>query len=469
MITPVILAGGSGTRLWPLSRKSYPKQFSAFGSDRSLFQETVLRLQGPEIARPVVLTSEEFRFIVTEQLGQVGVLPDRVFIEPEGRDTAPAVLLGALAVAETDPEGLILVAPSDHAIPQAEAFRAALAAAVPAARDGKIVTFGIAPDRPETGYGYLELEGPPGDGVQPLLRFVEKPDRARAEEMLETGRYLWNAGIFLVSVQTILGAFRAHAPDLEAPVSAALAGAQQDLGFVRLEAEPWARAEKISLDYAIMEKAEGLAVMPFGEGWTDLGDWEAVRWTGMDDGGVMTRGEVTAEGCEDSLLWAGAEGQTLVALGLKDVIAVAMQDAVLVADRSRSQEVKQMVARLRDQGARQADTFTRDHRPWGWFECLAKGSRFQVKRICVHPGGTLSLQSHVHRAEHWVVVEGTAEVIVAEERKLVFENQSIFVPQGAVHRLSNPGKVPLTLIEVQTGSYLGEDDIVRYEDVYARE
>jgi len=211
------------------------------------------------------------------------------------------------------------------------------------------------------------------------------------------------------------------------------------------------------------------AVMPFGAGWTDLGDWEAVRWTGMDDHGVMAKGDVTAEACADSLLWAGAEGQALVALGLKDVIAVAMQDAVLVADRSRSQEVKQMVARLRQQGARQADSFTRDHRPWGWFECLAKGNRFQVKRICVQPGGTLSLQSHVHRAEHWVVVEGTAEVTVGDTRQMVFENQSIFVPQGAVHRLANPGKVPLTLIEVQTGAYLGEDDIVRYEDVYARE
>lgn len=468
MITPIILAGGSGTRLWPLSRKSFPKQFSSFGGDKSLFQDTVLRLSGKGMNRPVVLTSEDFRFVVTEQLGEVGVLPEQVFIEPEGRDTAPAILLAALSL-QNDPDALMLVAPSDHAIPDGAAFCAAVAAAEPAARDGAIVTFGIMPDRPETGYGYLEVSGEPkGGAISPLTRFVEKPDRAAAEQMLATGHYLWNAGIFLFSVRRILGAFATHSPDLIPPVQAALDGAKRDLGFKRLDAAAWAQADKISIDYAIMEKADNLVVMPFPDGWTDLGDWEAVRWTKADASGVMAHGAVTAIDCSDSLLWSEGDGQTIVGLGLENIIAVAMPDAVLVADKSRSQDVKKVVDALRAKGAKQAETFTRDHRPWGWFESLAMGPRFQVKRICVHPGGKLSLQSHVHRAEHWIVVEGSAQVTVGDVQKMVFENQSIYVPQGDLHRLENPGKVMLTLIEVQTGSYLGEDDIVRVEDVYSR-
>ena len=468
MITPIILAGGSGTRLWPLSRKSYPKQFSSFGGDKSLFQDTVLRLSGKGMNRPVVLTSEDFRFVVTEQLGEVGVLPEQVFIEPEGRDTAPAILLAALSL-QNDPDALMLVAPSDHAIPDGPAFCAAVAAAQTVARDGAIVTFGIVPDRPETGYGYLEVGGAPtGDATSPLTRFVEKPDRATAEQMLATGRYLWNAGIFLFSVRRILDAFAAHAPDLIPPVQAALDGAERDLGFKRLDARAWAQADKISIDYAIMEKADNLVVMPFPDGWTDLGDWEAVRWTNADKDGVTAQGEVTAIDCSDTLLWSEAEGQVLVGLGLENIIAVAMPDAVLVADKRRSQDVKKVVDALRAKGVKQAETFTRDHRPWGWFESLAMGPRFQVKRICVHPGGKLSLQSHVHRAEHWIVVEGSANVTVGDTQKMVFENQSIYVPQGDLHRLENPGKVMLTMIEVQTGSYLGEDDIVRVEDVYSR-
>jgi len=468
VITPIILAGGSGTRLWPLSRKSFPKQFSSFGGDKSLFQDTVLRLSGKGMNRPIVLTSEDFRFVVTEQLGEVGVLPEQVFIEPEGRDTAPAILLAALSL-QNDPDALMLVAPSDHAIPDGPAFCAAVAAAEPAARDGAIVTFGILPDRPETGYGYLEVGGAPkGGAISPLTRFVEKPDRGTAEQMLATGRYLWNAGIFLFSVRRILDAFAAHAPDLIPPVQAALDGAERDLGFKRLDARAWAQADKISIDYAIMEKADNLVVMPFPDGWTDLGDWEAVRWTNADKDGVMAQGDVTAIDCSDTLLWSEAEGQALVGLGLENIIAVAMPDAVLVADKRRSQDVKKVVDALRAKGAKQAETFTRDHRPWGWFESLAMGPRFQVKRICVHPGGKLSLQSHVHRAEHWIVVEGSANVTVGDTQKMVFENQSIYVPQGDLHRLENPGKVMLTLIEVQTGSYLGEDDIVRVEDVYSR-
>lgn len=468
MITPVILAGGSGTRLWPLSRKSYPKQFADFGAGRSLFQDTVMRLVGSGLTHPLVLTSEDFRFIVTEQLSEIGIAPSDVFVEPEGRDTAAAILLATLAVAQNDPDGLLLVAPSDHAIPDTKAFIAALDAGVGAARDGKIVTFGIAPDRPETGYGYLEVE--PGEGtIRPLRRFVEKPDRERAEDMLSQGGFLWNAGIFMFSARTMLTAFEAHAAELIAPVRDALAGAREDLGFKRLDPAPWGQARKISIDFAIMEKADELVVVPFEAGWTDLGDWEAVRWIRAGDGDeVVCNGDVVALDCSDSLLWGEGEDQVLVGLGLKDVIAVAMPDAVLVADRSRAQDVKKVVEELRARNAKQADDFTRDHRPWGWFESLALGPRFQVKRIHVHPGGKLSLQSHVHRAEHWVVVEGAAEVTVGDTVRIVHENQSIYVPQGEVHRLANPGKVGLTLIEVQTGSYLGEDDIIRHDDIYKR-
>ncbi len=469
MITPIIMAGGSGTRLWPLSRKSFPKQFADFGGGHSLFQNTALRLTGGSLARPIIMTSEAFRFIVTEQLGAIGVLAEQIFIEPEGRDTAPAILLAALALEKSDPDSLMLVAPSDHAIPDDALFRAAVAAAADAAASGMIVTFGITPDRPETGYGYLELAGKPDAGaVAPLVRFVEKPVRAKAEEMLATGHYLWNAGIFLFSVKTIIAAFHTHASQLIDPVRQALDAASRDLGFTRLDAAAWAGADKISIDYAIMEKATGLGVMPFPAAWTDLGDWEAVRWTGADQRGVTTSGGATAIDCDDSLLWSAAEGQELIGLGLSNIIAVAMNDAVLVADRSRSQDVKQVVEVLRQRGAPQAENFTRDHRPWGWFESLVVGPRFQVKRIVVHPAGKLSLQSHVHRAEHWIVVAGTARVTVDDTVTLIYENQSIYVPQGSVHRMENPGKVPLTLIEVQTGSYLGEDDIERYEDVYKR-
>lgn len=469
MITPVIMAGGSGTRLWPLSRKSFPKQFSAFDGGTTLFQDTVRRLSGPEFAPPVVMTAEDFRFIVTDQLAAIGITPARMFVEPEGRDTAPAILAAALSVAAHDPEAMLLIAPSDHLIPDSVAFRAAVMAALPTAQAGALVTFGITPDRPETGYGYLELDTPPTDGgTVPLKRFVEKPDRATAQAMLATGGYLWNAGIFLFSARAILAAFATHAPGLMRPVQAAMDQAEADLGFCRLAAAPWATCDKISIDYAIMEKADTLAVMPYPAGWTDLGDWEAVRWTTAADRGTSTRGPATAIDCDDSLLWAVAEGQELIGLGLRDVIAVAMPDGVLVADRSRAQEVRKVVESLKAKKAKQAEQFSRDHRPWGWFESLAMGPRFQVKRIHVHPGGKLSLQSHAHRAEHWIVVEGTARVTVGDTEKMVYENQSVFIPMGEVHRMENPGKLPLTLIEVQTGGYLGEDDIVRYDDIYAR-
>ncbi len=469
MITPVLLCGGSGTRLWPLSRKSYPKQFVPLTGETSLFAASASRLAGPEFAPPVVVTGSDFRFIVTEQLLAAGIDPGAILIEPDARNTAPAVLAATLHIAAKDPEALILVAPSDHAIADPAAFRAAVARGIPAAQSGRIVTFGIAPTHAETGYGWLELAAPAGEAAVPLTRFVEKPDTARAEAMLAAGNYLWNAGIFLFSARAMLEAFAAHAADMIAPVRTAVEKAQADLGFLRLDPAAWAAAASISIDYAVMERAANLSVVAYAAGWNDLGGWDAVaREMGSDAAGVSASGAVTVIDCADTLLRSDSDGVELVGIGLKNVIAVAMNDAVLVADRSRAQDVKKAVEALKAKGAKQAEAFPRDHRPWGWFETLALGNRFQVKRIVVHPGAALSLQSHHHRSEHWIVVEGTAKVTVDDSVRLVTENQSVYIPLGAVHRMENPGKVPMVLIEVQTGSYLGEDDIIRYEDVYSR-
>ncbi len=470
MITPILLCGGSGTRLWPLSRKSYPKQFSALMGDTSLFQASAALLTGSDYAAPIVVTADAFRFIVAEQLASAGITPGAVLIEPTGRDTAPAILAAALHLAASDPDALMLVAPSDHVIPDTDAFNATVAAAVPAARDGRLVTFGINPDRPETGYGYLELAGAPGGDTapQPLKAFVEKPDAETAARMVADGKYLWNAGIFLFSVAAIKSAFETYAPDMITAVQAALDHAKSDLGFTRLSATQWEQAQAISIDYAVMEKAENLSVVPYLGRWSDLGDWAAV-WRETQENGVSLSGPATAIDCTNTLLRSEVAGQAIVGIGLDDIIAVAMPDAVLISHKGRTQEVKQAVAALKAKKAPQAESFPKDHRPWGWFESLVIGERFQVKRIVVHPGAALSLQSHHHRSEHWIVVQGTAKVTVDDIVKLISENQSVYIPLGAVHRMENPGKVPMVLIEVQTGSYVGEDDIIRYEDVYARE
>lgn len=473
IVHPILLAGGSGTRLWPLSRKSYPKQFAKLMGERSLFQASAKRLAGEGFAAPVILTGADFRFVVTEQLAAVEIAPAGILIEPEGRNTAPAILAAALELAARAPQALMLVAPSDHVIPDAAGFRAAVLAATAAATDGQLVTFGIRPDRAETGYGWLEMSRAASEDFapepQPLKGFVEKPDSATAEALLQGGQHLWNAGIFLFSVQAIIAAFEAHAPEMLALVRASVDQAEQDLGFSRLAPEPWGQVEDISIDYAVMEKAENLSVVPYGGAWSDLGGWDAVwREAGPDEAGVVVSDSATAIDCHDTMLRAEEPRQQLVGIGLRDIIAVAMPDAVLVAHKDRAQDVKKAVAALKAKGVSQADTLPRDYRPWGWFESLVSGSRFQVKRITVHPGAALSLQSHHHRSEHWIVVEGTAKVTIGEEVKLVTENQSVYIPLGATHRMENPGKVPMVLIEVQTGSYLGEDDIIRYEDVYAR-
>ena len=471
-VHPVLLAGGSGTRLWPASRKSYPKQFSKLVGEESLFQASARRFSGSCYAPPTIVTGEAFRFVVSEQLANAEMSASTILIEPEGRNTAPAALAAALHIAASDPDAMILLAPSDHAIPDPDAFRAAVEKAAEPARQGQLVTFGIKPVRPETGYGYLELaDGKKRNLTNPqaLKQFVEKPCAQRAEEMVASGNYLWNAGIFLFSAKAIIAAFASLAPDLIAPVQRALDGATTDLGFTRLDPKSWSEVDDISIDYAIMEKAANLSVMPFQGRWSDLGSWDAVWQESVPDnaGNAVSEGS-TAIDCKDTLLRSEAEGMQLVGIGLDDIVAVAMPDAVLVAKKSESQKVKDAVDALRIKGAKQANAFPRDHRPWGWFESLVIGPRFQVKRIVVHPGAALSLQSHVHRAEHWIVVEGTAKVTIDDEVKLVSENQSVFIPLGAVHRMENPGKVDMVLIEVQTGRYLGEDDIIRYEDAYAR-
>ncbi len=476
MVYPVILCGGSGTRLWPLSRKSYPKQFVPLIGETSLLQQCAERLKGPTdtpYAKPLILTNEAFRFVVPEQLMAIGVDPGPILIEPEGRNTAPAVLAAALHLSSTDPDAMMLVAASDHVIPDSAAFHVAVAEGVRTiAERGDLVTFGITPDRPETGYGYLKLAQAPGSSgasVQ-LDRFVEKPDLENAKAMVAEGSYLWNSGIFLFAVRDILEAFDQHAHDLITPVKKAVEQAQCDLGFLRLDPEAWATVQGISIDYAVMEKADNLSVVPYAAGWSDVGSWSAVQeLSNPDTDGVATAGEVTAIDCRNVLVRSESPAQEVVAMGLENVITVAMPDAVLVASMDRAQDVKQAVAALKAKGAKQAEALPVDHRPWGWFESLVIGDRFQVKRIHVHPGASLSLQSHHHRSEHWIVVEGTAEVTIDDKVQLVSENESVYVPLGAVHRMVNPGKVPMVLIEVQTGTYLGEDDIIRYEDVYARD
>lgn len=476
MIYPVILSGGLGTRLWPLSRKSYPKQFVQLVGDMSLFQAAILRLADAagqmNFANPVVLTNSDFRFIVAEQLAEVGIDRGAILLEPASRNTAPAVLAAALYVAARDPDGILLVAPSDHSVKDVSAFHGAIEKGLFAVEHGRLVTFGITPERAETGYGYLELSSSPDGSGMPvaLKRFVEKPDATRAREMLAAGNFLWNAGIFLFRAQDMLAAFQAHAPDIIDPVMRSLKEARSDLGFLRLAPEPWDELPDISIDYAVMEHADNLSVVPFDGGWSDLGDWDAVwREIGPDQNGVATGGNVSVIDCTNSLLRSEGDRLEVVGIGLEGIIAIAMNDAVLVADKSRSQDVKHAIEALKLKGASQATTFPKDHRPWGWFESLAVGPRFQVKRIVVHPGAALSLQSHFHRAEHWIVVEGTARVTIDDEVKLVTENESVYIPLGSRHRLENPGKMPMALIEVQTGPYVGEDDIVRYEDVYARE
>lgn len=467
-VHPVVLCGGAGTRLWPVSRRSYPKQFSDLFPGGSLFQRTLARLADRDLAAPLLLTNQEFRFIAAEQAAAAGVSPQRIVIEPDGRNTAPAICIAALMIARHDPDGILLILPSDHLIADVERFHAAVVIAARAARDGHLVAFGIRPDRAEIGYGYIELDSPSAAGAQGFLRFTEKPSAEAAAEMLASGRHLWNSGMFAFGVCEILDAFGHLAPEVLAACRAAIAEGHADLDFFRLGARAYAKSPDISIDYAIMEQVSG-QVVPLDCGWNDLGSWETVWQESTCDSGVVAAGEnALAIDCSETLLRSDHRDVQLVGIGLERVIAIATGDAVLVASMDRAQDVRHAVDVLNAKGRPQASEFRRCYRPWGWYETLANGHRFQVKQILVRPGGVLSLQSHYHRAEHWVVVAGAALVTIGNEQKLLAENESIYVPLGAVHRLENPGKLDLRLIEVQSGAYLGEDDIIRHEDVYAR-
>ena len=473
-IYPVLLAGGSGTRLWPLSRKSYPKQFSYLIGDITLFQSSAQRLtssESLEFAPHLTLTNSDYRFIIGEQLQEVGIDPGPILIEPEAKNTAAAILAASLFSSSKNENAILLVAPSDHVIPDTDDFHAAIKVGLSHVQNQKMVTFGIKPTHPETGYGYLELTKQPiyDFGTSDVKRFIEKPDPQDAQQMLEAGHYLWNAGIFLFRARDMIDAFKIHASEILDLVSRAVNEASEDLGFLRLATEPWSKLQDISIDYAIMEKAQNLVAVPYVSKWSDLGGWDAV-WTESkaDALGNVTSETAHAIECKNSLLRSESSNQQIVGIGLNDIMAIAMPDAVLVAPKDRAQEVKKVVELLKAKDIVQAEIFPKDHRPWGWFESLAIGERFQVKRIYVKPGGSLSLQSHNHRSEHWIVVAGTAKVIINDESKIITEGQSIYVPLGSKHRMENPGKLPMLLIEVQIGSYLGEDDIIRYEDKYSR-
>ncbi len=469
-IVPVLLSGGSGSRLWPLSRELYPKQFLALCSNRTMFQDTVLRVSDTvAFAPPLVVCNQEHRFLVAEQLRQSGVQPRGILLEPVGRNTAAACALAALSIGATDPEALLLVLPADHEIRDPEAFRRAIATATQAAATGRLVTFGITPTAPETGYGYIRRGRflPGVDGAFEVAAFVEKPTLEVARTYLAEGDYAWNSGMFLFPAGRLLAELEQHAPAVVAACRAALEAGRADLDFFRLDAAAFAKAPGISIDYAVMERTAAAAVVPCDIGWTDVGAWSAL-WDvgGKDAKGNVLVGDVLLEGAEDC--YVRSENHLTAVVGVKNAVVVVVDDAVLVADRDHAQDVKSIVDRLKKDGRSEPVNHRKVHRPWGSYQSLHTGDRFQVKSLTIAPGSQLSLQKHHHRAEHWVVVNGTALVTRGDEQVLVYENQSIYIPIGVVHRLENPGKVPLTIIEVQSGSYLGEDDIVRLEDSYGR-
>lgn len=468
-IVPVILSGGSGSRLWPVSRSSYPKQFWPLLTKWTLIQETALRGMRAGLAAPIVICNAEHRFIVAEQLRDVGVENARIVLEPVGRNSAPAITAAAFLVAETDPDAILWIMAADAAITDEEALYASLEHAVAAASQGRIVTFGMKPTRVETGYGYIEsgasLAGL--NGVYEVSRFVEKPDAAMAEAFFRDGRYLWNSGMFVTRASIFLSEIQAFEPMIHEHVERAVQERRSDLDFDRLDDASFRQVPDISVDYAVAERTKRAAVVPGTFGWSDIGSWDAL-WvlSPKDDAGNATFGDVFLDGARNC--YVRSDGIVATVAGVEDLIVVVTQDAVMVSHRDRAQDVKHMVSRLKEAGRKEAVAHNRMYRPWGFYESLIQADRFQVKRIVVEPGQKLSLQKHFHRAEHWVVVGGTALVTRDAEQIMVRENESVYLPLGCVHRLENPGCIPLTLIEVQSGPYLGEDDIVRIEDVYFR-
>jgi mannose-1-phosphate guanylyltransferase/mannose-6-phosphate isomerase len=462
---PVILSGGSGTRLWPLSREAYPKQFLPLAGTDTMLQATWRRVAPLATSAPIVVANEDHRFMVAEQLREAGCTPGAILLEPVGRNTAPAIAVAALQATAGGEDPLLLVLPSDHVIADTVAFRAAVGRAAAAAATGRLVTFGIVPTGPETGYGYIKAGA--GDDVRAVERFVEKPDAATAQGYVASGEYFWNSGMFLFRASRYLEELGRHQPQMLAACRGAFDAARRDEDFVRLDKDAFAACPSDSIDYAVMEKTADAAVLPISVGWNDVGSWSALWEVAEQDGdGNAHHGDVIALDCRDTLAWAN--GRLVAMIGLRDVVVVDTDDAVLVAHKNQVQEVKTVVARLKAAGRPEPTLHRKVYRPWGSYDSIDMGERFQVKRITVSPGAALSLQMHHHRAEHWIVVSGTARVTRGEDTLLLSENQSTYIPLGVTHRLENPGKVPLELIEVQSGSYLGEDDIVRFEDVYGR-
>ena len=467
MLTPVILSGGVGSRLWPISREFHPKQFLPLAGELSMLQETLQRTSDLETSDPMVVCNEEHRFTVAEQLRQVELITSALILEPQGRNTAPAVALAALHAIALDPDAVLLVLPADHLIQDVRAFVSAVNKALPLAQSGHLMTFGIIPTTPETAYGYIQRgESLGGDSFE-ISQFVEKPNKETAQAYLEQGSYLWNSGMFLLQARAYLEELGKHAPQMLACCREAMAAAEVDMDFVRPNREAFLACPSDSIDYAVMEKTGCGAVASLDCGWNDIGAWSAL-WdvAQRDERGNACRGDVIVDSCSNSYL--RSESRLIAALGVDNLVIVETADAVLVADRNTVQDVKRIVTQLKQLGRPEATTHRRVYRPWGSYETLVNAGRFQVKRIIVSPGGTLSLQMHHHRAEHWVVVHGTAQVTCEDKVFMLGEDQSTYIPLGHKHRLVNPGETPLELIEVQSGDYLGEDDIVRFEDIYGR-
>jgi mannose-1-phosphate guanylyltransferase/mannose-6-phosphate isomerase len=476
VLQPIILSGGAGSRLWPASRETYPKQLLPLVGTESLLQVTAKRLNGlpEEVSSPIVVTNEAHRFITAEQMHGIGKEGCSIILEPVGRNTAPAMQVAALTAMRDGQDKILLVMPADHIFTNSDAFLKAIQEGVKKAATGSLVTFGIVPDRAETGYGYLRVgEELPGGGAHELIEFIEKPDVQRAADYVASGQYLWNAGIFMMKASVWLKALDALNPIMATACQDAIAGAVQDADFIRLNEGAFAQCPSDSIDYAVMEKLHahpelGLAtVVPLDAGWSDVGAWDALWDVSVKDSqGNAKRGDVMLEKTENSLVFA--QSRMVATVGVKDLIVVETPDAVMVADKSCAQDVKNIVSRIKLENKKLATVHRKVKRPWGWYDSIDAGPRFQVKRIVVAPGASLSLQMHHHRAEHWVVVSGTAEITNGEEVLLLSENQSTHIPLGTMHRLSNPGRLPLEIIEIQSGSYLGEDDIVRFEDTYGR-
>jgi len=467
LLLPVIMAGGSGTRLWPLSRELYPKQFLALDGDAAMLQATIQRLAGINSTTPLVICNEAHRFLVAEQLRQLDKLQRNILLEPVGRNTAPAIALAAFYALAQGEDPLLLVLAADHVIRDVEAFHASLRAAIPYAEAGALVTFGIVARSSETGYGYIRRGAAVGDGAYSVAQFVEKPNVSTAEQYVASGEYYWNSGLFLFRASRYLQELQQHRPDILQACEAAMAGAKADMNFIRVDEVAFRACPDDSIDYAVMEKTAAAVVVPLDAGWSDVGAfsslWEVLE---KDENGNVLQGDVLAHDSRNNLVMA--ENMLVATVGLEDAVVVQTKDAVLVAKRDRVQEVKQIVTQLKQSHRSEHQLHRAVYRPWGMYDSIDSGNRYQVKRISVQPGAKLSLQMHHHSAEHWIVVSGTAKVTVGDEEKLVAENESIFIPLGTVHALENPGKIPLELIEVQTGAYLGEDDIVRFEDWYGR-